>query len=34
VFDDAQFVTYNGQPIADLDSWTLDQHYQYFGIDQ
>lgn len=34
VFDDAQFVTYNGQPITDLDSWTLDQHYQYFGIDQ
>lgn len=31
VFDSA-FETYNGQPIADLHNWTLEKHYQYFGI--
>lgn len=24
--------TYNGQPIRDLDSWTLQDHYDFFGV--
>jgi hypothetical protein len=28
----ATFETYNGQVITDLHGWTLEKHYQYFGI--
>jgi hypothetical protein len=24
--------TYNGQAITDLDSWTLQNHFDFFGI--
>lgn len=27
-----EFETYNGQPIADLDNWTLDDHFKAFDI--
>lgn len=27
-----EFETYNGQPIQDLDTWTLRDHYNFFGI--
>jgi hypothetical protein len=27
-----EFVTYNGQAVPDLDTWTLDQHFKFFGI--
>jgi len=30
VFPD--FETYNGQPIQDLDTWTLRDHFNFFGI--
>jgi hypothetical protein len=33
VFDDAKFVTYNGQTIEDLDAWTLEDHYRFFDVD-
>lgn len=29
---EATFETYNGQAISDLHGWTLEKHYQYFGI--
>jgi hypothetical protein len=32
VFDEAKFVTYNGQVIEDLDAWTLEDHYRFFNI--
>lgn len=32
VFDEARFVTYNGQVVENLDTWTLDDHYQFFNI--
>jgi hypothetical protein len=32
VFDDAKFTTYNGQVISDLHEWTLDKHFEFFGI--
>jgi hypothetical protein len=28
----AEFRTYNGQAIADLHNWTLDEHYKFFNI--
>lgn len=28
----AEFETYNGQTISDLHEWTLEKHYQHFGI--
>ena len=28
----ATFETYNGQTITDLHNWTLEKHYQHFGI--
>lgn len=32
VFDSAQFVTYNGQTVDNLDTWTLEDHYEFFNI--
>ena len=32
MFDDAKFVTYTGEEIADPVNWTLDKHFEYFGI--
>lgn len=32
VFDEAKFVTYNGQPIDNLNAWTLEDHYHFFNI--
>ena len=32
VLDDAKFVTYNGQAVENLDTWTLEDHYQFFNI--
>jgi len=28
----AQFETYNGQSLNDFHAWTLEKHYQHFGI--
>lgn len=28
----ADFKTYNGQKITDLNTWSLEDHYKYFGI--
>lgn len=33
MFDNAQFVTYNGQAIEHMDSWTLQDHFEFFNID-
>jgi hypothetical protein len=33
VFDDAQFVTYNGEVVKDLSKWTLEDHYKFFIIE-
>lgn len=33
VFDDAQFVTYNGQAVKDLSKWTLGDHYKFFNVE-
>jgi hypothetical protein len=33
-FDDAKFVTYNGQAINDLHSWTLADHFSFFNIEE
>lgn len=32
VFDDTKFVTYNGQAVKNLATWTLQDHYQFFNI--
>lgn len=32
MFDDAKFVTYNGEEIADPSSWTLGNHFEKFGV--
>jgi len=31
-FDEAKFVTYNGEEIADPSSWTLGNHFEKFGV--
>jgi hypothetical protein len=28
----SKFETYNGQPIVDLNTWDLPQHYAFFGV--
>jgi hypothetical protein len=28
----AEFETYNGMPITDLQNWSLEDHYNHFGI--
>lgn len=33
MFDNAQFVTYNGRAIEHLGSWTLEDHFEFFNID-
>ncbi len=33
VFDDAKFTTYNGQSIDDPHTWTLEKHFEFFGIE-
>jgi hypothetical protein len=30
--DDIAIDTYNGQPVTDLDTWTLQDHFNLFGI--
>lgn len=30
--DDIEIESYNGQPVADLDTWTLQDHFDLFGI--
>jgi hypothetical protein len=30
--DDIAIDTYNGQPVVDLDVWTLQNHFDFFGI--
>lgn len=32
MFDEAKFTTYNGQEIVDPHAWTLDKHFEFFGI--
>ena len=32
VLDDIGIETYNGQPVKDLDSWTLQDHFDFFGV--
>jgi hypothetical protein len=32
MFDDSQFTTYNGQAIHNPHEWTLDRHFDFFGI--
>jgi hypothetical protein len=32
MFDDAKFVTYNGEEITDPSSWTLGDHFEKFGV--
>lgn len=32
VLDDIAIETYNGQPVTDLDTWTLQDHFNFFGI--
>lgn len=32
MFDDAKFVTYNGEEITDPASWTLGNHFEKFGV--
>ena len=34
VFDDTKFVTYNGENIRSLETWTLEDHYNFFNIDK
>lgn len=29
---DVEIETYNGQPIQNLDAWTLQDHYDFFGV--
>lgn len=29
----AEFVTFNGQSISNLNEWTLEEHYKFFGIE-
>lgn len=33
VFDDAEFVTYNGEVVKDLSKWTLEDHYKFFIVE-
>jgi len=28
----SKFTTYNGQPITDMSDWTLQNHFDFFGI--
>jgi hypothetical protein len=30
--DDIKIESYNGQPVTDLDTWTLQDHFDLFGI--
>jgi hypothetical protein len=30
--DSIEIETYNGQPIKDLDTWTLQDHFDFFGV--
>lgn len=30
--DDIEIETYNGQPVKDLDTWTLQDHFDFFGV--
>jgi hypothetical protein len=32
MFDDAKFVTYNGEEITDPSTWTLGNHFEKFGV--
>lgn len=32
VFDEAKFITYNGQVINDIDTWNLEDHYKFFKV--
>ena len=32
MFDDAKFVTYNGEDITDPSTWTLGNHFEKFGV--
>jgi hypothetical protein len=32
MFDDAKFTTYNGQEIKNPHEWTLDKHFDFFGV--
>jgi hypothetical protein len=32
MFDDAKFTTYNGQEITNPHEWTLDKHFDFFGV--
>lgn len=32
VFDEAKFITYNGQVIDDIDTWNLGDHYKFFQV--
>lgn len=32
MFDEAKFVTYNGEEITDPSSWTLGDHFEKFGV--
>jgi hypothetical protein len=32
MFDDAKFVTYNGEEITDPNTWTLGKHFEKFGV--
>lgn len=33
VFDEANFITYNGEVISDTAKWTLADHYKFFNIE-